>query len=180
MAGDSEETATQRICVGAIAGAQGVRGAVRIKTFTEEPRGISAYGGLTDERGHPIEISVKELRGDLVIAAVEGVNDRDAAQALKGTRLYVPRTALPETGTEEFYHADLLGLAVETVDGTPFGKVQAVHDFGAGDVLEIATDGRTVMVPFTREAVPDVDLGAQRLVVDPPPGLPGFEPEDGP
>ncbi len=179
MADRSEDTATHRICVGAIAGAHGVRGAVRIKTFTEEPRGLAAYGGLTDERGNSIDIAIKELRGDLVIAVLSGVKDREAAQALKGTRLYVPRSALPETGTEEFYHADLVGLAVETVNGSAFGTVQAVHDFGAGDVLEIAVGHRTVMVPFTRDAVPEIDIGAQRVVIDPPPGLPGFEPEDG-
>ena len=150
----------------------------RIKTFTETPAALTDYAGLTDEQGQTVRLSVKEVRADLLIATIEGVGDRDAAQALKGTRLYIPRAALPEAGEEEYYHADLIGLAVERVGGVPIGVVKAVHDFGAGDVLEIAAEHETLMLPFTRDAVPEVDLANGRLVVDPPPGLLGSDPED--
>lgn len=179
MADRAEDTSTQRVCVGAVAGVHGVRGAVRIKTFTEDPKALADYSGLTDDRGHSVRLKIREVRNDLLIAAIEGVNDRDAAQALKGTRLFVPRAALPEAGTDEYYHADLVGLSVETADGAPFGRIQAVHDFGAGDVLEIAGEHGVVMVPFTRETVPEVNVSAGRVVIDPPPGLPGIEAEDG-
>ncbi len=179
MAERPEESATQRVCVGAVAGVHGVRGAVRIKTFTEQPAALADYPGLADEHGRPVRLLIKEIRADLLIASVEGVDDRDAAQALKGTRLYVPRDELPDAEAEEYYHADLVGLTVERVGGEVLGTVKAVHDFGAGDILEVATQGETLMLPFTREAVPVVDLVSRRLVVDPPPGLPGLEPEDG-
>ncbi len=178
MAERPEDSSTQRICVGAIAGVHGVRGAVRIKTFTEQPAALADYPGLADEQGRPVHLSIMEIRADLLIAAVEGVNDRDAARSLKGTRLYVSRGELPEAGEEEYYHADLVGLAVERVDGDALGTVKAVHDFGAGDILEVATKDGTLMLPFTRETVPVVDFVNHRLVVDPPAGLPGLEPED--
>ena len=179
MADRREDTSTQRICVGAIAGAQGVRGAVRIKSFTEDPAALADYTGLIDEQGRSVSLSVKEVRADLLIAGLDGVTDRDAAQALEGTRLYVTRDELPDLGDEQYYHADLVGLAVERIDGEALGTVEAVHDFGAGDILEIATPDGVVMLPFTREAVPLVDMAKRRLVVDPPPGLPGLEAENG-
>lgn len=179
MADRAEDSSTQRVCVGAVAGVHGVRGAVRIKTFTEQPKALAEYSGLTDDRGRAVHLNIKEVRNDLIIAAIDGVDDRDAAQALKGTKLFVPRAALPEAGTDEYYHADLVGLAVEMMDGAPFGRVQAVHDFGAGDVLEIVGENGTVMVPFTREAVPQIDISAGCVVVDPPPGLLDAEREDG-
>jgi 16S rRNA processing protein RimM len=107
-----------------------------------------------------------------VIAAVDGVADRDAAEALRGVRLYVERSALPPPEEDEFYHADLVGMAAVEADGTPFGRVVAVHDFGAGDSLEIERpEGGTILVPFSRAAVPVVDVAARRLVIDPPEGL---------
>jgi len=175
----SEDSSTQRVCVGAIAGVHGVRGAVRIKTFTEHPAALADYSGLVDEQGRPVRFSIKEVRGDLLIVALEGVDDRNAAQALKGTRLYVARDELPEAGEEEYYHADLLGLVVERLDGDTLGTVKAVHDFGAGDILEVATEHGALMLPFTRDAVPTVDLAGRRLVADPPPGLPGLDLENG-
>ena len=179
MADRSGETATQRICIGAIAGVHGVRGAVRIKSFTENPAALAAYDGLVDEQGRPVRLSIREVRTDLLIATIEGVNDRDAAEALKGTRLYVAREALPDAGEDEYYHADMIGLAVERADGSSLGTVTAVQDFGGGDILEIATEHGSALIPFTREIVPVVDIKGGRLVVDPPPGLPGLEPEDG-
>lgn len=178
MADRSEDTSAQRVCVGAIAGAQGVRGALRIKSFTEDPAALADYAGLSDEQGRPVRLSVKEVRSDLLIVAIDGVNDRDAAQALKGTRLYVSREELPEVGEEEYYHADLIGLAVKQVDGADLGQVKAVHDFGAGDILEISGPDGLVLVPFTREAVPIVDIANRQVVVDPPPEVSESEPED--
>jgi len=163
-----------RVCVGAVAGVHGVRGAVRVKSFTAVPADVAAYGPVEDEAGtRRFRVKVVGERGGMVIATLSGVTDRDAAAALKGLRLYVDRAALPAAEEDEFYHADLIGLAVETADGAPFGTVRALHDFGAGDVIEIvpAEGGTPVVLPFTREVVPVVDLTAGRLVVVPPEGL---------
>ena len=165
------KAATERICVGAIAGAHGVRGLVRLKSFTERPEDITAYGPLTDASGERcFEVSLTGRARDALIARIAGVADREQAAALRGTRLYVARTALPKPGAEEFYHADLIGLRAEATDGAALGRVSAVHTFGGGDVLEIVPEaGETILVPFTRQAVPAVDLAAGRLVVDLPP-----------
>jgi 16S rRNA processing protein RimM len=162
---------TQRLCVGVITGAQGVRGAVRVKSFTAEPEGIAAYGPVTDEAGaRRFALSVVGRAKGVVVATIDGIADRDAAAALKGVRLYVDRAALPAAAEEEFYHADLLGLLAVRADGTALGRVRAVHDYGAGDSLEIMPQagGAPLLVPFTRRCVPVVDLAARRLVVEPP------------
>jgi 16S rRNA processing protein RimM len=163
----------RRVCVGVITGAQGVRGAVRVKSFTAVPEDVAAYGPVEDEAGarslalHP----VGRAKG-VVIATIPGIADRDAAERLKGMRLYVAREKLPAPGAEEYYHADLVGLAAVLRDGTRLGTVRAVHDFGAGDALDVAReDGGAVMVPFTRVVVPEIDFAAGRLVIDPPEGL---------
>lgn len=166
--------AERQILVGVIAGAHGVRGEVRIRSFTAVPQAIAAYGALQDEAGRRrFELRVTGAVKDGVIARIRGVADRDAATALRGVRLYLPRTALPPPGAEEFYHADLIGLAAEGVDGAPLGRVVAVQNFGAGDVLEIAPgrEGAAIFLPFTRAAVPVVDVAEGRIVVDPPEGL---------
>jgi 16S rRNA processing protein RimM len=173
--------AEPRVCVGVIVGAQGVRGAVRVKPFTADPDGVAAYGPVEDEGGarrFPLRIAGR-ARG-VVIATIPGIEDRDAAEALKGVRLYVDRAALPTAEEEEYYHADLVGLAAVLADGTELGRVRAVHDFGAGDSLEIERPGAiSVMVPFTKAAVPVVDLAGGKLVIDPPEGLfDAPEPED--
>jgi 16S rRNA processing protein RimM len=166
-----------RVLLGIVTGAQGVRGAVRIKSFTADPADVAAYGPLEDERGaRRFRLQVVGQSKGVVIARIDGVEDRDAAEALRGVRLHVGRDALPEPEEEEYYHADLIGLDAVLPDGTVFGRVLAVHDFGAGDSLEVerpagAGGGGTVLVPFTRAAVPAVDLKARRLVVDPPEGL---------
>lgn len=159
-----------RVLVGVIVGAHGVRGAVRIKSFTADPAAIAAYGPLEDESGtRRLEIRLVGEGKGVVIATLKGIEDRNAAEALKGLRLYVPRAALPPPGEEEFYHADLIGLAAVRRDGTPLGRVCAVHDFGAGDSLELAlADGGTLLVPFTKEAVPEIDIAGGKLVVEPP------------
>lgn len=164
----------RRVCLGAFAGAHGVRGLVRIKPFTERPEDVAAYGPLSDEAGgRRFEIDVRGLHKGMVVAAVAGVSDRDAAMALRGTRLWVDRGALPETEEGEFYHADLIGLDVRAPDGTTIGTVAAVHDFGAGDVIEVALAGagRTVVLPFTAEVVPEVAPAEGWIVVAAPPGL---------
>ena len=162
--------AERRVCLAAVAGAQGVRGLVRLKTFTERPEDALAYGDLRDEAGGRVfRMTAKGRAKDLLVAAIEGVADRDTAAALRGTRLYVDRAALPPTEEEEFYHADLLGLEVVDTEGQTLGRVRAIYDFGAGDVIEVQGDGgRTAVIPFTRQAVPEVDLAAGRLVADPP------------
>jgi 16S rRNA processing protein RimM len=161
------------VLMGVITGAHGVRGAVRVKSFTADPASIAAYGLLEDEAGTGhIALALDGTVRGMLIARIPGVEDRNAAERLKGTRLYLPRTALPPTAEEEYYHADLIGLGVVLKDGTPFGRVRAVHDFGAGDSLEIErAEGAVVLVPFTEAAVPVVDLAAGRVVVDPPAGL---------
>jgi 16S rRNA processing protein RimM len=164
------EAAQDKVCLGVIAGAHGVRGAVRVRSFTARPADIAAYGPLSDETGkRRLALDVMgEARGQL-IARIAGIADRDAAEALKGLRLYVARAALPEPGEDEYYHSDLLGLRAETAEGAEFGTVVALHDFGAGDVLEIERADRSrIMLPFSRAAVPVVDLAARRLVVAPP------------
>ena len=168
--------AEERICVGAIAGAHGVRGLVRIKSFTERPEDITAYGPLTDASGQRcFEISLTGRARDALLARIAGVSDRDQAAALRGMRLYVTRAALPDPPADEFYHADLIGLRAETPAGAVLGRISAVHTFGGNDVLEITPEaGETILVPFTRQAVPIVEVapgepGAGRVVVDPPP-----------
>jgi 16S rRNA processing protein RimM len=159
--------------MGVITGAHGVRGAVRVKSFTADPAAIMAYGPLEDESGaRRLALELDGTVRGMLIARIAGVADRNAAERLKGTRLYLPRAALPPTEAEEYYHADLIGLAAELADGTGFGRVRAVHDYGAGDSLEIEKpDGAVVLVPFTEAAVPLVDLAQGRLVVEPPAGL---------
>lgn len=161
--------------MGVVGAPHGVRGAVRIKSFTDEPEAVARYGALEDERGerHFALRIIGAAKGDgMVIATLSGVADRDQAEALRGLRLYAPRAALPPPAEDEFYHADLVGLAAELADGARLGTIIAVHDFGAGDMIEIARpQGQPVLVPFTRAAVPVVDIAGGRVVVDPPEGL---------
>jgi len=164
---------TRRLCVGIVTAPQGVRGAVRIKSFTEVPEAVTAYGLLEDESGRQqFELKACGATKGVVIARISGVENRDHAEALRGLRLYLPRSALPHTEPEEYYHADLIGLAAVLRDGTPVGRVRAIYDFGAGDTLELARDdGPPVLVPFTREVVPIVAPAEGRLVLEPPLGL---------
>lgn len=159
------------VCLGAIAGAHGVRGLVKIKSFTQDPANLTAYGPLADESGERrFEIAVTGQAKGLLVARIAGVEDRDAAQALRGVRLYVARAALPEPKeAEEFYQADLIGLAAEDPQGRPLGKVTAVENYGAGDFLEIQPpEGAPLLVPFTKVVVPLIDLEGGRVVVDLP------------
>lgn len=157
-----------RICVGAIAGAFGVRGEVRLKSFTSEPRDIASYGPLTTEDGQrsfTVKLS-RPVTGGLG-ARLSGVETREQAEALKGTTLWAPREALPNLPDDEFYHTDLIGLEVVDTGGQVLGRVRAIYDHGAGDILEV-TGQQVWLLPFTRAVVPTVDLTAGRIVADPP------------
>lgn len=161
---------TRTVVLGVVIGAQGIRGEVKVKTFTAEPEAIGDYGPLQDAGGgRQFKLTVRRVaKGDVVIASIEGVQDRNAAEALKGTELHVQRDALPQAEPGEFYHADLVGLQAVMVGGRGLGQVVAVHNFGAGDMLEVKTDsGRSAMVPFTDDAVPEVDIAGGKLVVEP-------------
>ena len=171
MPASAPETAENRVCVGQFAGAHGVRGLVRIRSFTAEPMHVAGYGLVEDEAGtRNFRITAKSMAKGAVIAEVEGIADRDAAQLLAGTRLYVPRDRLPPIEEEdEFYQADLIGCAAFDRDGRELGTVHAVHDFGAGTLLEVRRKGsEALLLPFTEDAVPAVDIAARRIVVDPP------------
>ncbi|MGM0583776.1 MAG: ribosome maturation factor RimM [Pseudomonadota bacterium] len=162
-----------KVCVGAVAGAFGVRGEVRLKSFCAEPEAIEDYAPLTDPQGREYAVTLdRPLKGGYA-ARLSGVKTREQAEALKGVRLYAPRERLPSLPDDEFYHADLIGLTVADAGGRTLGRVRAVHDFGAGDLLEVADlgTGEPVMLPFTRETVPVVDLASGRIVADPPEGL---------
>jgi 16S rRNA processing protein RimM len=169
----------ERVCVGKIGAAHGVRGEVRVFTYTEDPLAIRDYGELEDETGaRKFEIaSAREGNGHLVVR-FKGIDDRNAAEKLTHVQLFVPRERLPEPeGEDEFYHADLIGLAAETKEGERLGEVIAVPNFGAGDLLEIRPlkKGSTVLIPFVGDFVPEVDVKGGRIVVNPPAGL--FEEE---
>jgi len=162
-----------RICVGQILGAHGVRGLVKLASFTEDPESIADYGPLTDEAGaRQFTVSLSGANKGHWIAQIAEVGDRDVAQALSGTRLYVERSKLPPPDEDEFYHADLIGLRAELPDGSVLGTVTAILNFGAGEIIEIALpSGKRPLFPFDRETVPEIDPGSGRLVIDPPPGL---------
>jgi 16S rRNA processing protein RimM len=164
---EHDDAADHRIKVGHVSAAHGLGGDVKIKSYTEHPLDMLAYGPLTDDLGRTMAISqARALKGGFVVARLAGVSDRNAAEALIGTGLHVERTRLPAPEPDEWYYSDLIGLDVQTTDGGALGRVIAVHDFGAGDILEIGgDDGRpSIMIPFTRACVSDV-LIAQRLVI---------------
>ncbi|MEA2907453.1 MAG: rRNA processing protein RimM [Alphaproteobacteria bacterium] len=164
----------KRVCVAQIGAAHGTRGEVRLWSFTADPMAVRDYGPLESEDGSArFEIEAVRPAKRHLVARLAGVHDRNAAERLTNIRLYVARERLPAAGADEFYHADLIGLAALAVDGRALGTVVAVHDFGAGDILELRPAGRndTVMLPFTTETVPLVDIAGGRIVIDPPQGL---------
>ncbi len=168
------EFVKNRICVARIGAAHGTGGEVRLWPFTARAEDVAAYGPLQTADGtRAFEIEALRPGKDFWVARLKGVTDRAAAERLRNTDLYVPRERLPALEAEEFYHADLIGLRVEDKAGGAIGVVTAVHNFGAGDILEIAptAGGETVMVPFSTAVVPSVEVAAGRIVVEMPEGL---------
>jgi 16S rRNA processing protein RimM len=166
----AEDAAERMVCVAAVATAHGVRGHLKLKTFTEVPENAAAYGPVFDQNGKRLFSMVVEtvLDNGLIVKA-EGIADRNAAERLRGTALYVPRSVLPATEEDEFYHEDLIGLRAEDTAGVVLGEIVGVQDFGAGDILEVrAEDGTLLDFPFTKAVVPVVDLSGGKVVIDPP------------
>lgn len=164
-----------RVCLGVVVGVHGVRGLVRVKPFTQDPMAVADYGPVETKDGkRRFKIAATGMAKGVVICRFDGISDRDVAEALRGTELYVARAALPDVDADEegYYHADLIGLAVEGPQGHLFGRVSAVHNFGAGDLLEIVPPDGTpsFLVSFTDENVPDVDIAGGRLTLISPEG----------
>jgi 16S rRNA processing protein RimM len=170
MAG-GDRVCPRRVCLGQIGAAHGVRGEVRLHSFTADPASITSYGPLETEDGRVFAIETLRQAKDHFVARISGVADRDAAERLKNIKLYVPRERLPEPQQpDEFYHADLIGLSVVDRAGRKLGTVAAVHNFGAGDLIEVTPEagGKTELLPFDETHVPAVDIAAGRIVVVPP------------
>ena len=166
------------ICVARIGAAHGVRGAVKLWTFTEDPLAVKRYGRLATKDGarHFEVASAREAKGHLV-AMLKGVTTREEAERLNGIELYIAREDLPDTDENEYYHADLIGLAAVTPTEQPLGRVVAIHNFGAGDIIEIAPpQGPTLLLPFTNAVVPVVDLAGGRVVIELPDEIEGDNP----
>jgi 16S rRNA processing protein RimM len=164
-----------QICVARVGAAHGVRGAVKLWTFTEDPLAVKRYGPLVTKDGtRQFEVThVREAKGHLV-ATLKGIATREEAERLNGLELYVAREKLPATSEDEYYHADLIGLAAVDAAGEPLGRVIAIHNFGAGDIIEIAPpDGATMLLPFTHAVVPTVDLEGGRVVIELPDEIEG-------
>jgi 16S rRNA processing protein RimM len=165
----------KRVLLGEFGAAQGLKGEVRLRSFTEDETAIVSYNPLEDETGRAIQIESVRVTPKALIARVKDITTREGAEALTGTKLYVPRARLPQRNEEEWYHADLIGLAALDHEGRSLGVIVAVHNFGAGDLLEMkpASGGPTVLIPFTRDMVPEVDVEGGRLTLVPPEGLLG-------
>jgi len=161
-----------KICVGMIAAAHGVRGLVRLRSFMENPAAIVDFEPITDEKGErTFAIQLKATAKDFFIATIEGVESRELAEALRGTKLYVSRHQFPKTGKREYYEADLIGLSVQDKQAQNHGFILAVHNYGAGIFLEIGVKKNAgFMLPFTEAYVPLVDLKAECVTIDPPKG----------
>lgn len=163
-----------RVLVGEIGAAQGLKGEVRLRSYTHAPADIAAYGPLQDETGAK-QIEIKRVRATpkALIASIKGVTTREGAEALNGTKLYLPRVALPERDEDEWYVADLIGFEAVDLQGTSLGTVVAVHNFGASDIIEVAPKSgeANLLVAFTEEAVPELDIGSGRVVIVPPQDL---------
>jgi 16S rRNA processing protein RimM len=170
-----------QICVARIGAAHGVRGAVKLWTFTEDPFAVKRYGSLSTKDGaRQFEVTGAREARDHLVATFKGVSSRDAAERLNGIELYVARDKLPAPDDGEYYHADLIGLAAVTSANEPIGRVIAIHNFGAGDIIEIAPPaGATLLLPFTNAVVPTVDIDGGRVVVELPQEIEGEDPIDG-
>ena len=161
-----------RVCVARIGAAHGVRGEVKLWSFTEDPAAVAHYGPLETQDGtRCFEIEALRAAKDHFVARIAGVSDRDAAEKLRNIELYIPRARLPKIEeTDTFYHADLVGLDAVTPEGARVGTVHALHNFGAGDIIEIAPagGGDPLMLPFNETTVPKIDVAARQIVVVPP------------
>ena len=169
----------QQVCVARIGAAHGVRGAVKLWTFTEDPLAVTRYGALSTKDGaRQFEVAhAREAKGFLV-ATLKGVTTRNQAERLNGLELYIGRDKLPETEAGEYYHADLIGLAAVSTTGEPLGSVIAIHNFGAGDILEIAPpSGATMLLPFSNAVVPTVDVPGGRVLIELPDEIAGDAPD---
>lgn len=171
-------SASSRIQLGVIVGAKGLRGEVRIKSFTEDPADVAAYGPVVADDGREFTLKVTGSAQGVVIARIKGVNDRNAAEALKGRTLSVDRDALPKADEGTYYQADLIGLAAVLTTGEDVGKVTAVYNFGAGDMFEVTmVNGHSELVPFTEAAIANVDIANRTLTIHPLKGLFDHDPK---
>jgi 16S rRNA processing protein RimM len=159
-----------QICIARIGAAHGVRGAVKLWTFTEDPLAVKDYGPLMSKDGaRQFEVTHAREAKDHLVATIKGVATREDAERLNGIELYIARDKLPATDDDEYYHADLIGLAAVNAANEPIGRVLAIHNFGAGDIIEIAPPhGPTLLLPFTNAVVPTVDLKGGRVVIELP------------
>ncbi len=159
-----------RVLLGAVIGAHGIRGELKVKTFTETPENLAAYGPVETEDGRRFTIQdLRPTKGDEAVVSFAGIAGRNAAETFKGERLYVPREALPPPEEGEFYVEDLIGLEVEDTEGKPLGKIVGLHNFGAGEMIEIeAPSGERSYIPFNDDCVPEVDIEQGRVVASPP------------
>jgi 16S rRNA processing protein RimM len=162
MAGGSRD-----VLLAVVIGAQGLKGEVRVKAFTQTPDAIAHYRSLHDRHGRRFTVTgVRATRAGEAVLGIAEVADRGTAESLRGVELYVERAALLPTAKDEYYHADLIGLRAEDREGRALGTVQAIHNYGAGDVIEIArADGDSVLLPFTRETVPVIEIDKSRIIV---------------
>jgi 16S rRNA processing protein RimM len=168
------------ICIARIGAAHGVRGAVKLWSFTEDPLAVMSYGPLATKDGaRSFEVATaREAKGHLV-ATLKGIATREDAERLNGVELYIAREKLPATDDDEYYHADLIGIAAVTPANEPLGRVTAIHNFGAGDIIEIAPpQGATMLLPFTNAVVPSVDLATGHVVIELPAEIEGDDPAD--
>ena len=165
------DTSSKRLLMGRIGAAHGIRGEVRIQSFTDEPLALATYGPLsTNKAGLTVEIEHARATTNMLVARLKGVSDRSAAEKLNGVELYVDRDMLPPPDDDDFYHADLIGLDARLADGTVLGKVTAIPNFGASDLLEVRdpTSGDTFLYPFTKAVVPEVHIADGYLVIEVP------------
>lgn len=173
MAKAPETDPAGKVCIAQIGAPNGVRGDVRVKVFSDDPDSLVKYGALqTADGSRSFEALSARPQKTVYVVRFREITSRNDAESLNGTKLYIERDALPDLEEEEFYHSDLIGLSAQLEDGSEFGTVLMVHDFGAGELLDIAPKtGKSVLIPFTREAVPLVDIAGQRVVIVPPQGL---------
>lgn len=169
-----------RVCLGVIVGAKGLRGEVRIKSFTEDPNGVGAYGPVSTADGRSFTVTVVGAAQGVVIAKLAGIADRNGAEALRGTELFVNRAALPAPSEGEFYHTDLIGAVVSLTTGEQLGKVSGLHNFGGGDMMEVGEGRNSILIPLTPAVIESLDVEAGQVVIHPIPGLLGGGPDEGP